>query len=83
MDTPDGNVIASCEFFTVEKLRLAPREEIGNRSAARFSIISVAEGSVKSPEGKIFGKGSFFLLPRGDTKLIAISLSTLLRTTIP
>ncbi|MFC7336362.1 type I phosphomannose isomerase catalytic subunit [Haloferula chungangensis] len=83
MDEARGTVVAECEFFKVEKLILAPGDQIGNESADRFSIISVAEGSVVSPSGREFGKGDFFLLPRGITQLTSTAHTTLLRTTIP
>jgi mannose-6-phosphate isomerase len=82
MDTPDGTVIAECDYFRVEKLELGGGERAGNREAGRFSIFSVAEGQVRSPEGRDFGKGDFFLLPAGAPALLACRDSVLLRTTI-
>lgn len=83
MDTPDGTVIAECGYFRVEKLELGEGERAGNREAGRFSIFSVAEGQVRSPGGREFGKGDFFLLPAGGAALMACRDSVLLRTTIP
>ena len=83
MDQPDGDTLATCEYFKVEKLSLESDQSFGNESADRFSIFSVAEGEVRSNDGRTLGKGSFFLLPKGDETLTASVPSTILRTTIP
>ncbi|MEM9235537.1 MAG: type I phosphomannose isomerase catalytic subunit [Verrucomicrobiota bacterium] len=84
MDEPIGTVIAECEFFRVEKLTLGPGDSFGNESTDRFSIFSIAEGSVITASGREFVKGDFFLLPCGGTQLTATNgHSTILRTTIP
>ncbi len=83
MDEPDGSVIASCDYFRVEKLALAPGASAGNATESRFSIFSVAEGQVTSHDGRIFKKGAFLLMPRGTGKLTASGRATLLRTTLP
>jgi mannose-6-phosphate isomerase len=82
MDEPSGAVIAECEFFRVEKLVLGAGESAGNREAERFSIFSVAEGEVSCGDVK-FGKGDFFLLPRGGGEVVADVEAVLLRTTLP
>lgn len=82
MDRPDGKVIAECDYFRVEKLELAKDETTGNRDEGRFSIFSVAEGAVECGS-KRFGKGDFFLLPRGDGEIRALAEAVLLRTTLP
>ena len=82
MDKPDGTVIAECEFFRVEKLELAAGEMAGNRDGGSFSIFSVAEGVVTCGS-KRFGKGDFFLLPKGEGEIVAEEDSVLLRTTLP
>jgi len=81
MDTPKGTVIAECEYFRVEKLELADGEATGNRNDEGFSIFSVAEGAVQCGS-KRFGKGDFFLLPKGDGSITALEGSVLLRTTL-
>ncbi|MGB1128785.1 MAG: type I phosphomannose isomerase catalytic subunit [Haloferula sp.] len=83
MDQPDGDTLATCEYFKVEKLSLEADQSFGNESADRFSVFSVAEGEVRSNDGRTLGKGSFFLLPKGDETLTASVPSTILRTTIP
>jgi mannose-6-phosphate isomerase len=83
MDAPRGTVIAECGHFRVEKLELTTGETAANARPDRFSIISVAEGEVADADGRTFGKGDFFLLPRGDTALTATAPATLLRTTLP
>ncbi len=82
MDAPNGAVIAECKYFRVEKLELAAGERAGNREAGKFSIFSVAEGDV-SCGGVMFGRGDFFLLPKGGGDVIAGGGAVLLRTTIP
>jgi mannose-6-phosphate isomerase len=82
MDAPNGTVIAECEFFRVEKLVLATGESVGNREVGRFSIFSVAEGEVTCGDVK-FGKGDFFLLPKGGGVVVAGRGAVLLRTTLP
>ena len=83
MDEPDGDVIAACGYFQVEKLALDPGDIAGNGSSDRFSIFSVVEGGLTSAAGRVFGKGDFFLLPRGAAPLTATVPSVVLRTTIP
>ena len=83
MDRPRGTIVAECEFFRVEKLTLAPADPVGNETSDRFSIFSVAEGSVTTRAGHEFRKGDFFLLPRGGSQLTSTGHTTLLRTTIP
>lgn len=82
MDAPDGTVIAECDYFRVEKLVLGAGESAGNREVGRFSIFSVAEGDVACG-GSAFTKGDFFLLPKGEGKVIANGDSVVLRTTLP
>ncbi|MGE9270589.1 MAG: type I phosphomannose isomerase catalytic subunit [Verrucomicrobiales bacterium] len=83
MDEPDGNTLASCEYFHVEKLELAAGQEFGNASTTEFSIFSVAEGEAQAADGKVLSKGAFFLLPRGAAPVLATAPSTILRTTLP
>ena len=83
MDEPDGNTLAECEYFKVEKLSLGEGEAFGNADPDRFSIFSVAEGEVTDHDGRTLGKGSFFLLPKGDETLTASTSAVILRTTIP
>ena len=83
MDESDGDVIATCEYFRVEKLAVSPGEKFGLRAEGSFSIFSVAEGRVKSTEGRLFERGDFFLLPVGGGELSAVEESVVLRTTLP
>jgi mannose-6-phosphate isomerase len=79
---PEQQVIAECEYFRVEKLKLQPGESCGHRDPRWFSIFSVAEGEVESG-GFRFKKGDFFLLPAGNGSVVAKSGSVILRTTLP
>lgn len=83
MDRPDGTAIAECSHFRVEKLELAAGEGFTNPDSRRFSIFSVAEGSVRTSGGTAFRKGDFFLLPREAAGLVADGPATVLRTTLP
>lgn len=83
MDEPMGDTLATCEYFKVEKLALDVGESFGNATIDRFSIFSVAEGSVTAADGRVCQKGDFFLLPCGRETLTANAPSTILRTTIP
>ncbi len=82
MDEARGSVIAECEYFRVEKLALAAGETTGNREPERFSIFSVAEGAIRCGSRR-FGKGDFFLLPKGEGEVAAEENAVLLRTTLP
>lgn len=83
MDVPDGLTLARCEHFHVEKIDLAAGESCGNAREDRFSIFSVASGRVAGSDGREFQTGDFLLLPRGPETLIALTPTTLLRTTLP
>ena len=82
MDPPRGTVIADCEYFRVEKMTLAEGGKAGNRDDGRFSFFSVAEGTITCGS-KRFGKGDFFLLPKGGGELVAAGDAVVLRTTLP
>jgi mannose-6-phosphate isomerase len=83
MDEPDGNIIAECDYFRVEKLVAADGDLVGLREPGRFCILSVAEGRIQSSGGRVFGKGDFLLVPAGGSALIACCDSVILRTSIP
>jgi mannose-6-phosphate isomerase len=82
IDQAPGEVIAECEHFRVEKISLGSDQSVGNRDPERFSIFSVAEGSVDCGRHR-FGKGDFFLLPKGNGNVTAADDSVILRTTLP
>ena len=77
-----GQVIAECEYFRVEKVSLGAGQSTGNSEAERFSIFSVAEGAVDCGNHR-FGRGDFFLLPKGGGGITGIQESVVLRTTQP
>lgn len=82
MDEARGTVIAECEHFRVEKLVLGEGQTSGNQDPGSFSIFSVVAGEVACGDVK-FGKGDFFLLPKGGREVTALQASVLLRTTVP
>jgi mannose-6-phosphate isomerase len=83
MDQPDGNTLATCEYFQTDRLLLESGDSFSRRDADRFSIVSIVSGALKSDEGNLFGKGRFLLLPRAATPLIALEPTTLLEVTLP
>ena len=83
MDAPDGDNLATCEYFKTDRKQLATGEIIANPDAERFSILSVADGALESATGRRFTKGQFLLLPRGAAPLKAVCDSTVLQVTLP
>ncbi len=83
MDTPVGDTLATCAYFRTDRKSLAAGASLGNPDEARFSIVSVVDGCVRSQGGRTFAKGSFLLLPRGADPLEAVVPSTLLQVTLP
>lgn len=79
---PQGDVIAACEFFCVERWTLeGPRASTGRG----FAVFTVVEGSVECG-GQQFARGTLFLLPATatDRELRPLAPGTsVLRTTIP
>ncbi len=80
MDAPDGDTLAKCEFFQVNRRRLPDGGAI--TTADRFAIVSVVRGGLVSG-GKTHGPGSFLLLPPGCTGTIAKGETELLEIAIP
>ncbi|MCU0748851.1 MAG: class I mannose-6-phosphate isomerase [Akkermansiaceae bacterium] len=83
MDLPDGDNLANCEYFRTDKKSLASGETIGNPDRTKFSILSVAEGTLMSAEGRRYNKGQFILVPRSAAPLQAACESTVLQVTLP
>jgi mannose-6-phosphate isomerase len=83
MDVPNGDSLATCEYFKTERKLLVSGEIIGNPDPARFCILSVAEGALLSAAGRHFNKGQFILLPRNAAPLQATCDSTILQVTLP
>lgn len=83
LDHPHGNTLAACDFFRTDRFHLTSDETIGNLDPHRFSILSIIEGSVVSPEGRIFHKGHFLLLPKGASNVKARESTTVLQITLP
>ena len=83
MDVPNGDTLATCAYFKTDKKSLAAGETIGNPDPGKFSILSVAEGSLMSADGRRFDKGRFILLPRNAAPLQATWDLTVLQVTLP
>ena len=83
MDAPDGETLAACEFFRVDKLELTTAEPLVNPDAERFSIVAVVSGSLTDAGGNAYGAGQFLLVPRGCAALVAAEDAVVLQTTLP
>jgi len=81
MDAPDGELLAECPEFRVERWTL----ESGRNAAAEggFAIIAVTEGSLRCGSSQ-FRAGDFFLIPASQASAELVPLedsATILRTT--
>jgi mannose-6-phosphate isomerase len=83
MDLPQGRTLATCAFFRTDRVMLSTGDSIENQDPNRFSIVSVVEGNLSTAAGHTFGKGSFLLLPRGTSPLLANEDTTVLQITLP
>lgn len=83
MDLPRGELLAECEYFRTSRRVLDEGDSLGNPHPERFSILGVAEGSLKSADGRSFSKGAFLLLPRGVGVLMAAEASVVLQIELP
>ena len=75
MDTPDGDTLATCPYFTTTLHHLAPGETIKNPNADRFSLITIVEGSLENQ----YTTGQTILLPVFSRPLAATGKTTLLQ----
>lgn len=82
MDEPDGDTLASCKYFVVERHRVSKSGKIANSNDS-FSIITVVSGELRSNNGDIFKTGDFLILPRNSTPLTAETDCQILRTGLP
>jgi len=83
MDIPDGNTLASCTYFHIDKLQLTKHTSVGNPDPERFSIVAIVEGSLTSKDGRKYTAGDFLLLPRSADPVTADNDSVILQITIP
>lgn len=83
MDNTDGETLASCPYFQVDRLALKTGTSVGNPDPERFSIIGIVNGELESGDGRIHVAGDFLLMPRGTPPLRTRSDATILQTTIP
>lgn len=82
-DKAQGNVIAACEHFVVERFVLSAGESIGCARADRFSLLHIVEGEFIDGEGVSWRAGSTVLLTVGEAGVRAVSGAVVLRTHIP
>ena len=83
MDQADGQTLASCPYFKVDRLDLKPGTSIGNPDPERFSIITVVSGKLESGDGRTHTPGDFLFMPANACPLSAASDATILQTTVP
>ena len=79
---PEGEVVSQCEYFCVEKWEL---QEPRAATDGMFAVHAVIGGRLEC-EGREFGKGDFFLVPKslaGSQIRPLAEGTTVLRTTIP
>jgi len=82
MDAPQGDTLASCEYFVIDQLELRAGDKIKNKND-RFSIITVVSGELTFEKGRLFQTGDFFILPRGTGELVASNQTRILQTYLP
>lgn len=83
MDSPNGNTLARCPYYHVERLNLIEGSTIGNPDPERFSILTVVSGTLCDTDGNTYSAGDFMLMPRGSHPLATLSDACILQTTIP
>lgn len=83
MDTPDGDCLATCDYFRTDRKSLAIGRTIANPRNYRFSILTIIEGELISNGGRKFKKGQFTLLPKDAAPLTAVEDSIVLQVTLP
>lgn len=82
MDAPSSELLAECPFFRTEKYDLAIGATISSADPEKFCVLSIVEGAVNGG-GIEYPKGSFLLLPRAASPVIAKEPSTILRISLP
>ncbi|BDS05780.1 mannose-6-phosphate isomerase [Oceaniferula spumae] len=83
MDKPNGNTLATCPYFQVDRLKLRVGASVGNPDPERFSIVTVVDGALESADGRKYVAGDFLLMPRAAAPLTASEDASILQTTIP
>ena len=83
MDEADGDCIANCEYFKVDKLELNSGAEVGNPDPERFSIVTIVSGELSDAAGRVYTPSDFMILPRGAEGLRVRDQSVILQTVIP
>ncbi len=83
MDAPDGETLAECAYFQVDKIALTTGEPVVNPDPERFSILAVVSGGLTDAAGNTHAPGQFLLAPRGCAALIAAEDTVVLQTTVP
>lgn len=82
MDSPQGNTLANCPYYKVDKWHYKAEDFVNNPSETECSIVAVITGKLIDSNGNIYTAGSFMILPIGATPLNALENTTILQTTI-
>ncbi|MFT5883353.1 MAG: mannose-6-phosphate isomerase [Crocinitomicaceae bacterium] len=83
MDTPNGNTLAECPYYKVDRFQLPEGQSINNPEDDKFSILTVVEGCLTDSYGNLHTAGSFLLNPAGAKGIVASADSLILQTTLP
>lgn len=82
MDSPRGDVLASCEHFTVSRAERLAGEVFLPENRDQFAILAVEKGSLEGEGNVLLRRGDFALLPRGVSSLVAAEDSSFLIATL-
>ncbi len=83
MDTPQDNTLATCPYFRTDHITLTEGQAFVPEKPERFVILSVIQGSLTSPDGRVFPKGSTLLLPANAEPVHATTTASVLAITLP
>ena len=83
VDQAQGDVIARCEYFVVEKFSLDGGVALGLARQDRFSLLHIVSGAVADDAGKQWPAGATLLLSPGEKGISATEPAVVLRTHIP
>jgi mannose-6-phosphate isomerase len=78
-----GAVLASCEYFVVERFVMSSGERMASAREDRFCLLHVVDGSMRDGDGGVWPAGTSLLLTRGDVGVEAVGEAVVLRTQIP
>lgn len=83
MNALSDQTLADCHCFRTDRLAVARGTTFLPHDQEHFVILSIAEGSVSSSDGRIFRKGDTLMLPARTDGVQATAASSLLAVTLP